>query len=86
MRFTFLILLIPALAGCAMHMPSQGKLAEAQETYNAQDDNLCRFRGATVGTDVYVECRRQLAQEHVDAAAAQERQAQQQANQQPPQR
>jgi hypothetical protein len=91
MRFTFIILLLPALAACASNMPSGSKLAEAQAAYNSQDDNLCRFRGATVGTDPYVECRRQLAQEHLDAAAAQEAQRQaaasppttQQANQQP---
>jgi hypothetical protein len=94
MRFTSIILLLSALAGCASNLPSESKLAEAQAAYNTQDDNLCRFRGATVGTDPYVECRRALAQEHVNAAAAQEAQRQaaasspttQQANQQPPQR
>jgi hypothetical protein len=94
MRFTFIILLLPALTACASHMPSESKLAEAQAAYNNQDDNLCRARGATVGTDPYVECRRELAQEHVNAAAAQEAQRQaaasppttQQPNQQPLQR
>jgi hypothetical protein len=92
MRFTLIILLLPALAGCASQMPSESKLAAAQATYNNQDDNLCRFRGATVGTDPYYECRRTLAQEHLDAAAAQQAQAAaspptaQQATQQPLQR
>jgi hypothetical protein len=94
MRFTIAALLLPALAGCASQMPNEAKLAEAQATYNNQDDNLCRSRGATVGTDPYVECRRALAQEHIDAAAAQEAQRQaaasppttQQSNQQPLQR
>jgi hypothetical protein len=69
MRFTIATLLLPVLAGCASQMPSQSKLAEAQANYNNQDDNLCRSYGATVGTDPYFECRRALAQQHVDAAA-----------------
>jgi hypothetical protein len=92
MRFTFIIFLLPALAGCASNMPSESKIAQVEAAYNNQDDNLCRFRGATVGTDPYYECRRTLAQEHLDAAAAQQAQAAtspptaQQATQQPLQR
>jgi hypothetical protein len=63
-------------------MQSEGRLADAQATYNTQDDNECRSHGATTGTDPYFQCRRELAKDHVEAEAA--RQAQQRALDQPP--
>jgi hypothetical protein len=55
-------------------MESEARLAQAQSTYNTQDDNQCRAQGTTVGTDPYFVCRRALAQEHLDAQAAQQEQ------------
>jgi hypothetical protein len=83
MRFTVAMLLIPALAGCASQVESEARLAQAQSTYNTQDDNQCRAQGTTVGTDPYFTCRRVLAQEHLDDQAAQE--AQRRANPPPQQ-
>jgi hypothetical protein len=74
MRFTVAILLISALAGCAGEVGNEARLAEAQSAYNTQDDNQCRAQGTTVGTDPYFTCRRALAQEHLDAQAAQQEQ------------
>jgi hypothetical protein len=65
----FALLLVPTLGACS-DMQSEGKLADAQATYNTQDDNECRSHGTTTGTDPYFQCRRELAKDHVEAEAA----------------
>jgi hypothetical protein len=77
MRLKVVMLVLPALAGCTSNMPNmsspvenQGRMARAQSMYNSQDDNECRFRGVTVGTDPYIECRKELARAHLEEEAA----------------
>ena len=83
MRFAAVILLVPALAGCAGELPNQGRLTDAMRSYNNQDDNECRFQGTTVGTDPYNQCREALAQQRIDEADA-AKEAQRQAAANPP--
>ena len=83
MRFAAVILLLPALAGCAGEVPNQARLTDAQMTFNNQDDNQCRAQGTTTGTDPYLQCREALAQAHIDEADA-AKEAQRQAAANPP--
>lgn len=78
MRLATVMLLLPALAGCAGDVPNQGRLKDAMTTNNNQDDNECRFQGTTVGTEPYFQCREALAQARIaeaDAAREAQRQA-----------
>jgi hypothetical protein len=83
MRFAAVILVLPALAGCAGDVTDHARLMDAQTTFNNQDDNKCRSQGTTVGTGPYFQCREALAQEHIDEADA-AREAQRQAAANPP--
>jgi len=83
MRFAVVMLLLPALVGCAGEVPNQARLRDAQMTFNNQDDNQCRAQGTTTGTDPYFQCREALAQAHIDEADA-AREAQRQAAANPP--
>jgi len=69
MRFTIVLFLLPAFAGCASQEQTQA-LAEAQAIYHNQDDNECRSNGTTVGTDPYLQCRMSLAKSHLEEKAA----------------
>ena len=70
MRFTVIILLLPALAACASDLQSMAKQADAQAIHNNDDDNECRSIGTTVGTDPYFQCRANQAQTRLEAETA----------------
>jgi hypothetical protein len=70
MRFTVVILLLPALAACASDLQSMAKQADAQAVYSHDDDNECRSYGTTVGTEPYFQCRANQAQTRLEAEAA----------------
>jgi hypothetical protein len=70
MRFTVIILLLPALAACANDLQSMAKQADAQAIHNNDDDNECRSTGTTVGTDPYFQCRANQAQTRLEAETA----------------
>jgi hypothetical protein len=71
MRFTpACMMLVVLLGGCNTPQERAQKLAVAQAAVDAKDDRTCQGYGVRPGSDPYVKCRMQLAQNR-EAVSAQ---------------